>query len=69
MKKLATLLTLCLLWGLLPLAAQTLPPDSLRQHLNNLFAQVHKNQVSAPYLAEYGTRLASLTGFVSAYLA
>ena len=63
MKRLVTLLTLCLLWGLAPLRAQTLPPDSLRQHLNNLFAQVDKNQVPAPFLEEYGLRFLPLDVF------
>lgn len=38
MKKSTLLFLVCLLWRLVPLHAQTPPPDSLRQHLNHLFA-------------------------------
>lgn len=44
-----------------PAYAQT--TDSLRQAVDHIFAPLDKTQVPVPYLAEYGTRLASLTPF------
>ena len=44
-----------------PAAAQT--TDSLRQAVDRIFAPLDKTQVPVPYLAEYGTRFASLTPF------
>ncbi|MBU6119563.1 hypothetical protein [Hymenobacter siberiensis] len=63
MKQLFTFLALCWLWGCATVYAQTPPPDSLRQHLDHLFAQVDKTQVPAPFLEEYGLRFLPLDVF------
>ncbi|MDO7850735.1 T9SS type A sorting domain-containing protein [Hymenobacter convexus] len=63
MKKLFTLLALCWLCAAAPAWAQSPPPDSLRQHLDHLFAQVDKTQVPAPFLEEYGLRFVPLDVF------
>jgi hypothetical protein len=65
MKKIALLLMLCLGWlgHPAPLRAQALPPDSLRQHLDYLFAPLDKTQVPAPFLEEYGLRFLPLDVF------
>ena len=63
MKQLFTFLALCWLWASAPVHAQTPPPDSLRQHLDRLFAQIDKTQVPAPFLEEYGLRFLPLDVF------
>ena len=63
MRKSTLLLILCWLLGSAPLRAQSPPPDSLRQHLDHLFAQVNKSQVPAPFLEEYGLRFLPLDVF------
>lgn len=64
MKKTTLLLFVCWLLALGRVAAQSsLPSDSVRLYLDNMFANLDKTQVPAPYLEEYGSRFAPLRLF------
>lgn len=64
MKRFYTLV--CLLLALAsaqPALADNPQIDSMRVALDNVFAQLNKTQIPAPYLQEYGYQFASLTPF------